>query len=304
MMPTLRVTPVFRIVVLSAVVAFLVSVTQLAGKQPARGRLLNPPENGSHAKPGETKTEPASIEAHFCDGSNMKVIVREERLELVTAYGNLSIPMADICRIDFGFRIDAKTAKRVNDAIATLGSGDNKAREAAAAELLGLGEHAFPALVKAASGTDPEVVQRAEAIISQIRERVQPERLDRPANDVVLTAECKFTGRINAEGFKVTTVPFGDQQVKLGDLATLGLKAYLDPEPNGADQFLQNGPMWIQGQGLVPGGGFPGGGFPGGGPGMQRGVGQRRPQQQGGGPRGAGGPGGGGPGGGRPPQDR
>ncbi len=298
MMPTLRITPVFRIAALSTVVAVLVSATQLAGKQAGRARPVNPPENGGPAKPADAKSEPAQIEAHFCDGSNLKVILREERLELVTAYGSLSIPMADVCRIDFGFRIDAKTAKRVNDAIAALGSSDNKARETAAAELVGLGEHAFPALVKAASGTDPEVVQRAEAIISQIRERVQPERLERPATDLVMTAECKFTGRITAEAFKVTTVPFGDQQVKLGDLATLGLKTYLDPEPNAVDQFPQNGPMWLPAQGGFPGGALPGGGVPG----MQRGVGQRRPQQQGGGPRGAGGgPGGGGPGGGRPP---
>jgi hypothetical protein len=293
MLLPIRVTPVFRIVVFSTLIAILVSATQLAGKQAGRGRLLNPSEIGVHAKPAEAKSEPAPIEAHFCDGSNLKVTLREERLELVTAYGSLSIPMADICRIDFGFRIDAKTAKRVNDAIATLGSGDNKAREAAAAELVALGEHAFPALVKAASGTDPEVVQRAEAIVSQIREKVPPEQLERPANDVVTTAECKFTGRITADAFKVTTLPFGDQQVKLGDLTALGLKAYLDPEPMAADQFLQTGPMWIQGQQILPGGAFPGGGG--------RGPGQRRPQA-GGGPRGAGGgPGGGGPGGGRPP---
>jgi hypothetical protein len=299
MLLPIRITPVFRIIALSTVIAILVSATQLSGKQAGRARPGIPPENAGHAKPAEAKNEPAQIEAHFCDGSNLKVILREERLELVTSYGSLSIPMADICRIDFGFRIDAKTAKRVNDAIAALGSGDNKAREAAAVELVGLGEQAFPALVKAASGTDPEVVQRAEAIIGQIREKVPPERLERPANDVVITAECKFTGRITAEAFKVTTAPFGDQQVKLSDLTALGLKAYLDPEPIIADQLLQTGPMWIQGiqaQQMLPGAAFPGGG-----PGMQRGAGQRRPQP-GGGPRGAGGgPGGGGPGGGRPP---
>jgi hypothetical protein len=102
--------------------------------------------------------------------------------------------------------------------------------------LLELGENAFPALVEASKSKDAEVAQRADAIVNKIREKLPSDRLDRPATDVVVTADGKFTGRISAEVFKVKTSQFGDQQVKLGDLASLGLKAFVEAEATLAEQ--------------------------------------------------------------------
>jgi hypothetical protein len=148
--------------------------------------------------------------------------------------------------------------------------------------LLELGEHAFPALLKASKAMDTEAAQRAEAIVNKLREKIPPERLQRPTSDVVLTADCKFMGRITMDAFKVKTAQFGDQQVKLADLASLGLKAYFEqqwmitqPLPQFGGQFGGQGGAFgglggLQGpQGLGGVGGF-GGLQPGlGGPGIQ-----------------------------------
>jgi hypothetical protein len=274
---TIRAARLLAIAVAGIVAAFLVVVAPLVGKQQPAGSSPKVVENQAAIKPGAASSEPTSLEANFSDGSNLKVTWREERIELVTPYGKLSIPVADICRIDFGVHVDEVTAKRVDAAIAVLGSGDGKAREAAAAELLELGEQAFPALLKASKATDTEVAQRAEAIVTKLREKIPPERLQRPTHDVVITADCKFTGRITADAFKVKTAQFGDQQVKLIDLASLGLKGYFEQQLI----YVQQVPHPQFGGGFGAQGGFGGlGGLqPGiGGPGIQLVPVQRRRQ--------------------------
>jgi hypothetical protein len=275
-----------------AVVAFLVLIAPLAGGQP-RQAPSKPGESESSAKTGKPSNEPAPINVCFRDGSLLKLTLQEEHIEFVTPYGKLLIPAADIRRIDFGVHLDAATAKRVEAAILKLGSTDVKERESATAALVELGENAYPALVEATHAKDAEVARRAEAIVNKLRETLPPDRLDRPANDVVVTADCRFTGRISADVFKVKTFQFGDQQVKLGDLACLGSKAYMDSEAT----FV--GP----GGNNFPGFGQPGGFQPGIGGRANRGGGGRNIRGVPGGfPPGAGGaPGGIGPGGGLPP---
>jgi hypothetical protein len=279
MSPTDRAARFRGVGVLGALVAFLVLIAALVAKQ-ATELPSKPVENESSVKPGKTSNEPLPTYVYFRDGSILKLILREERIEFVTPYGKLLIPVTDIHRIDFGLHIDARTAKRIEAAIAALGSTDAKDRETATTELLDLGENALPALVEATNSKDAEVVRRANAIVSKLREKLPPDRLERPANDVVVTADCKFTGRISADILKVKTFQFGDQQVKLGDLVSLGSNGPLDPEST----FGQQRPTF----GGPGGPGFPGGFGPGG-----RGPGGRRPI--GVGPGGPGIPGGAGP---------
>jgi hypothetical protein len=261
MSPTNRAAGVRRIVALGAGVAFLVLIAPLVGQQPSKPDL-KPAENEPSVQPGKKSNEPLPIYAHFRDGSRLKLTMREERVEMVTPYGRLVIPVTDIRRIDFGLHTDAATAKRVAAAIAGLGSADSKERDTAAAEVLDLGEHAYPALVEATKSKDTEVAQRADAMVNKLRERIPPDLLERPATDTVETVDCKVTGRISAEIFKVKTSQFGDQQVRLGDLASLGSKQFLDPEAFVTDQHppFGGGPNWGVPGGVGPGGFQPGGG--------------------------------------------
>jgi hypothetical protein len=288
MFPTVRAARHLGFATLGAVIASAAVIASLAAQQPITGPA-KPGGNGAAVEPAKTGHEHLRIEAHFRDGSMLKLTVLEERIEMVTPYGRLSIPATDIRHIDFGIRPDAATGKRVEAAIAGLRSPDPREREAATAALLDLGEFAFPALVEAAKSKDAEVAQRAEAILNKLRETIPSDRLEHPANDVIETADSKFTGRISAEVFKVKTAQFGDQQMKLGDLICLGSKKSAEPEAVFVDQPLPFGPG-IGGQ-PMPGWVGPGGLRPVGGRNGPRGAG-------GGGPRL---PGGAAPGGAEPP---
>ena len=59
----------------------------------------------------------------------------KEKVELTTAYGKLSIPVADVRRIDFGTRIPEDVAKKIDAAIANLSSDNFQTREDATALL-------------------------------------------------------------------------------------------------------------------------------------------------------------------------
>jgi LCCL domain len=204
---------------------------------------LNTPLLGDPEKPGEKPVEKDNakaksaapkdmpgIEVVFRDDSKLKMALRDERIEIVTSYGKLLIPAAEIRTIAFGFHIDAETTKHVEAAIAKLASSDFKEREAGSTELLALGEKAYPALLQAMKDKDMEVVRRADEVLGKIRDKVPPERLDRPLHDIIQTADSKFTGRIAVDTFKVKTFQFGDQQVQLGDLKTMRSLGALDPD--------------------------------------------------------------------------
>jgi hypothetical protein len=202
-----------------------------------------PADKDAPNKPAKAAKELTTVEVHFRDDSKLKLALLDERVELVTPYGKLLIPAADVRQITFGFHIDGETSKRVEAAITKLGSADFKEREGASAELLALGAKAYPALVQAAKHSDKEIARRAEALLEKLRDTIPSEDLDRPASDVVLTADSKFTGRIQTDVFKVKTFQFGDQQVQLGDLRSLRALNFMDadlvalPDPGSVMNF-------------------------------------------------------------------
>jgi hypothetical protein len=167
------------------------------------------------------KTEPGAMEVRFTDNSVLKLILHDERIEIVTPYGKLLVPVADIQRIEFATRLSEADAKRIPVLIVNLGSSDFPTRDAASAELLKLQAKAYPALVKAAKSTDPEVVRRATELLDKIREIVPKENLEVHSHDVIYTEDSKFTGRIGTPALKANTTQFGPVQLKLVDMHSL-----------------------------------------------------------------------------------
>ena len=83
------------------------------------------------ADPQKPRPEPEVYEVRLTDGSMVKMRLLTEEIEVATRYGNLKVPLADVRRIDVGFRYPDGVEKRIEDAVARLGSGDFKVREAA-----------------------------------------------------------------------------------------------------------------------------------------------------------------------------
>lgn len=197
--------------VLGALLTVVALTTALPGQEP-RPPAAEPPSKGT----------PSRLEARLTDGSVLKLTILDERLEVVTSFGKLSIPITDIRRIEFGTRIPEAVQKRIDAAVAKLGSEDFKEREAAGAELLGLREKAYPTLQKVAGHTDPEVSRRAKEILDRLRELVPADRLTFRKHDVIHTDDLRITGRISQATLKARAAAFGDVEVKLSDLVSLG----------------------------------------------------------------------------------
>jgi hypothetical protein len=209
-----------------AITAALVLILPLEGAQ-SRGPLERP---SAEKKESDKAPAAGAMEVLFIDDSALKLTLREERIELITPYGKLLIPVSDIERIEVAFRLPDEMAKRIEDAVADLGKADFTRREEASAELRRLGVRAYPALLKAEKSSDAEVARRTRELLEKIRGEVPEERLEIRSHDVISTADSKFTGRISAMSLKVNTFQFGEQQLKLSDVREIRSPSAADPQ--------------------------------------------------------------------------
>lgn len=175
-------------------------------------------------KPDAAAPPPAgtAVEVRCVDDSTLKLRLLDEKLELVTRFGTLQIPAAEVQRIEFATRLPAGMGDKIAAAVAALGSPEYRVRERAAADLKGFRAWAYPAVLKATEHADPEVVKRAEAVADYLRATVPPELLDHREQDVIHTADAKIPGRLSATAFRVYTAQFGEQQLRLSDVLSLG----------------------------------------------------------------------------------
>src|SRR5262245_61604781 len=145
-------------------------------------------EKSDKGGPG-TKPDSNAVEVRFADDSTVKMTLQTATIEVVTRYGKLTVPVSELRRIDFGLRVPEETTRRIDAAVALLGSKDFKQRESAVAELVGLRELAYPAVQKASRSTDLEVSRRAKEVLKSIAEVVPEERLHLPRYDTVVTLD-------------------------------------------------------------------------------------------------------------------
>jgi hypothetical protein len=196
--------------------------------------VLSPlPVSAQPAQPADKPAAPARgvVEMSLVDGSTVRATLRDERLEVRTAYGTLLVPAADVQSVEFGRRIPAALAKKIDAAILNLGSAEYKARQVATAELEALGARAYPALVRAAASNDKEVARRAQEVLTKLRESVSEEELERPEHDVIHGGGMRLIGRLTADVLKVSTAAFGEQSVRLADLRALRAPEAAGPGP-------------------------------------------------------------------------
>jgi hypothetical protein len=177
-----------------------------------------PPVTTTPAKKAEGQDV---VEVRLADGSAVRMTLTQTHIDVTTRYGKLSVPVADVKRIDFGFRYPEGAQAKIEDAVAKLGASNYRQREAAATELLALKELAYPALKRAAQSADAEVVKRAEELLKKIEEKVPAERLKVGENDLIHTQEFTIAGRIDAPVLRARSPYFGDVQVQLAEARSL-----------------------------------------------------------------------------------
>jgi hypothetical protein len=202
----------------------LLAVALLATLFPVSAALAGPNSDEPAPKGDATPAGPKPLEVRFTDNSVLKLVLKEETVEVRTPYGNLRVPVADIEKVEFGLRVPEEAKKKIESAIAGLGDPQFRNRETASAVLLALREKAYPALVEAAKSSDSETANRAEELLKKIRETVPEEFLSRPNYDVVHTATSKIAGRIDAATLKAESTQFGVVNVRLADVFAMGTK--------------------------------------------------------------------------------
>src|SRR5262245_44597985 len=139
-------------------------------------------------KPTEANKTPGAVEMKFIDNSSLKMTLLDEKVEFMTPYGKLTIPVVDIQTVEFATRIPEDAVKKVEKLIADLGSTEFKKREEASAELLKMPATAvYPALLEAAKSSDAEVKRRAEALLEKVKASVPEEMLKVRKQDVLTT---------------------------------------------------------------------------------------------------------------------
>jgi hypothetical protein len=156
--------------------------------------------------------------------------------------------MADVRRIEVGFRYPDGVEAKVERAAAALGDPAFRDREGAERALLAFHDLAVPVLTRAARSTDPEVAKRAAGVLRRIREKLPEDRLAVKDFDVVETAEFTIHGRIETPALRVRTKHFGEAKLPVPELravratvaevsSTLTLDAAKYARPNNQDWF-------------------------------------------------------------------
>ena len=176
------------------------------------------------AKPvSGTKNEDQAgkVDVLFANGSKVVMEIIEEKIDMVTDYGKLSIPPKDIRHIDFGVHLSRDEEQKIADALKRLGSDKYKDREAAMKQLVALGPHAYLALGRAAKSGNLEVVNRAKEAMKHIAQKVPRKLLRLNEEDKIRTVKFTVVGRITTPTIKARAEYFGELPLKPGQLLAM-----------------------------------------------------------------------------------
>jgi hypothetical protein len=175
-------------------------------------------EAGKDAKTTVNKDE---AEVQFANGSTVRMSILQEKIDVLTRYGKLSVPLAEIQRIEFGVHLPAEVAKQVDEALAKLASVHYAEREEGSRELAALGGNAYCALLRAQKSSDQEVARRAEKVLADIRARIPEKELRSREDDVIVTPAFTIVGRIVSPALKGRSEYFGNVQLQLPQMRQL-----------------------------------------------------------------------------------
>ena len=173
-----------------------------------------------------TKPAESFIDVKLTDGSVLRLALLDDKVEFVTPHGPLTIPVADVKKLELGLRIPEEIEKEIATAAADLGSGDFRKREAASAVLMKYREKSVPTVRAAMKSTDAEVAKRAEELFEKLEAVVPADRMELPDFDVLHTEKSKIAGKMMAQTLRARSFAFGDVQLKLADTVAMSTTGF------------------------------------------------------------------------------
>jgi len=166
------------------------------------------------------------VEMRLGDGSTVRMTFTQPNIELVTKYGRLTIPAAEIRRVEFGFRYPEGAEAKIGELIARLGDGNFKKRETASVELLAFREMAYPALKSAMKSSDAETAKRASELVAKLEDKLPPEKLKFRDFDQIVAIDFTARGKIEAKTLLGHTPYFGEVKLEIAELRSLRSVAF------------------------------------------------------------------------------
>src|SRR5688572_10255785 len=143
-----------------------------------------------------------AVAVEFVDQSVLKLVLADERIEIVTPHGKLQVPTDEIRRIEFAQRLPTETAQRIDELMKQLADSSREVHEGAAAELLVVGAPAWLTLCKAAKSGQVDLAPRAAAIVKKLKPKLTKEQLAAREDDLIETEDTKIAGRISLPQIK------------------------------------------------------------------------------------------------------
>jgi hypothetical protein len=160
-------------------------------------------------------------DCRFDDGSVVRMTLGASEVVVQTKFGKMTVPLADVKKIEMGFRYPDGMEAKVRGALDDLGSTDFRTREAAQKALVGCGEYAVPLVKAGTQSSVPEVAARCVTILKAITATLPDDQSEPAMDDVITTDEMVIRGKITSDSFAAKTRYFGDTRVKLVDVREL-----------------------------------------------------------------------------------
>jgi hypothetical protein len=205
-------------------------------------------------QPGETKkiTEKGpdltgQAEVRFTDESVVRMVIIQEKLDVETKYGKLTVPTADVVKIDFGLHIPPDVEKKILQAIEDLGSENYKTREVAVKDLVGFGPYAYPQVYKASKSDQPEVQKRALLALEKLKSKYAKHNLRTREEDVIVTANFTVVGKITTPTMRAKAENFGVLDLQMAKLRGMrSLTTLTEAEVTiDASKYAQQNVVWM-----------------------------------------------------------
>lgn len=169
--------------------------------------------------PAKSKFGPKDVEIKLQDGSLFRGEIKDiETLVLKTVYGSLTIPVADLLRIDRGERLAEKDLKDIAETIKELDNDEFAKRSAAQYKLETFPVAAYDTIKAARDSASPESKNRIDGILKKLSAKSQGKRVQ--TEDSVRTVRFEATGVLQFDTVKIKS-RLGDLAVKLEDIQTV-----------------------------------------------------------------------------------
>lgn len=168
---------------------------------------LDPPDDTAKEEtaPKEETASPEGMRIQLKNGSVLFGELAFPNIVIETAYGTLTVPATDVVKLRVGKHSDPDLLAEIKGLVADLGSDDAASRNRAQETLARMGSVAESELREASKSGDPEVKNRAAALVNEIENGSEDAAETLPDEDELVTVRFTVRGTLQLEKLDLNT---------------------------------------------------------------------------------------------------